>query len=190
LTAPHIQINPLSYETRLIPRIAESIDLVVIHCTELPDLETAQEYGEVIHHPESSTGNSGHFYIDRDGSIEQWVDPLFMAHHVAGHNENSIGIELVNLGRYPNWLHSDSQTMTEVYPETQINSLILLLNHLVKRFPTLTDIAGHADLDRRMVPATDNPDLIVTRKMDPGPVFPWDSVLDMVTLTRQTEYSD
>lgn len=190
MTAPHIQINPLSYQTRLIPRIADCIELVVIHCTELPDLNTAREYGEVIHYPESDTGNSGHFYIDRDGSIEEWVDPLFMAHHVVGHNENSIGVELVNLGRYPNWLHSASQVMTDVYPEAQINSLVLLLDHLATRFPNLIDIAGHEDIDRRDVPADDQPGVLVRRKLDPGPLFPWDSVLDVIALSRQAEYSD
>ena len=42
------------------------VDLVVIHCTELPDLAIAREYGERVLH-DNGSGNSGHFYIDRDG---------------------------------------------------------------------------------------------------------------------------
>ena len=148
-------------------------------------METAREYGEKIRYPDSATGNSGHFYIDRDGRIEQWVDPLFMAHHVAGHNENSIGIELVNLGRYPDWLHSGSQDMHEAYPGTQIDALVSLLGYLAERFPELAGLAGHEDLDRREVSATDNPDFRVQRKLDPGPLFPWHRVLATTRLTRR-----
>ncbi len=186
MTGPTINKNPLAYEARLSARSAEAIDLVVIHCTELPDLETARQYGEKIHYPDSGTGNSGHFYIDRDGRIEQWVDPLYVAHHVADHNENSIGIELVNLGRYPNWLHSESQEMREAYPEAQITALLALLEWLTKTISGLEFIAGHEDLDCREVPASDIPGFLVRRKLDPGPLFPWDKVLDMVPLTRRT----
>ena len=186
LKQPDIQYNALSYETRLKPRKPESINLVVIHCTELPDLGTARQYGEKIHYADSSTGNSGHFYIDRDGRIEQWVDPAFMAHHVAGHNEKTIGIELVNLGRYPDWFHSDCQEMQEAYPRAQIDALVLLLQGLVEEFPSLSEIAGHEDLDRREVPADDDSGVLVQRKMDPGPMFPWSQVLDMTRLARLT----
>ncbi|MGB5810493.1 MAG: N-acetylmuramoyl-L-alanine amidase, partial [Polyangiales bacterium] len=89
------QSRPLPYEENLDTRAADSIDLVVIHCTELPDLAAAREMGEQIRYPQSGTGNSGHFYIDRDGTIEQWVGPLRIAHHVRGFNDRSLGIELV-----------------------------------------------------------------------------------------------
>ena len=189
LNQPDIHINPLSYEARLTSRSPESISLVVIHCTELPDLETARVYGEIIHYPDSGTGNSGHFYINRDGRIEQWVDPLFIAHHVTDHNGNSIGVELVNLGRHPDWLGSGSQEMTEPYPQTQIDALVDLLDHLAEKFPRLSNIAGHEDLDRRRVAATDDPEILVRRKSDPGPMFPWDRVLGMIPLTRQVNIS-
>ena len=64
---------PLPYVERLAERQADGIDLVVIHCTELPDMAMAREFGERIQHPESATGNSGHYYIDRDGSISRFV---------------------------------------------------------------------------------------------------------------------
>ena len=108
----NIKHIPLSYEGRLKRRLPDEIDLVVIHCTELPDLKTAREYGERIHHTSTRTGNSGHFYIDRDGSIESWIDPERIAHHTRGYNERSVGIELVNNGRWPDWFRSDNQVMT------------------------------------------------------------------------------
>ncbi len=181
-----IEIAPLSYEWRLDARSLEQIALVVIHCTELPDLATARQYGEHVHYPESGTGNSGHYYIDRDGSIHRFVAPERIAHHTAGHNRESIGIELVNRGRYPHWFRTDQQDMSEPYPKTQIDALLVLLDHLSKELPNLRSIAGHADLDTRLVAAEDAPDRMVRRKLDPGPLFPWDRVLAGSTLQRRS----
>jgi N-acetylmuramoyl-L-alanine amidase len=175
--APAIHVDPLSYEARLDRRDADAVDLVVIHCTELPDLATARGYGERVQDAERGTGFSGHYYVDRDGRIEQWVDPLRVAHHVRGHNPRSIGIELVNLGRFPDWLDSRHQAMTEPYPDAQLDGLVALLRHLRATFPNLRRIAGHEDLDTGEVPATDDPALRVRRKRDPGVMFPWDRVL-------------
>lgn len=174
---PSIHVDPLSYESRLEPREAGAIDLVVVHCTELPDLAIAREYGERVQDPEAGTGYSGHYYVDRDGRIEQWVDPLRVAHHVRGHNPRSIGIELVNLGRHPQWLDSRHQAMTEPYPDAQLEALVALLRHLQATFPNLARIAGHEDLDTGEVPATDDPSVLVRRKRDPGVMFPWERVL-------------
>ena len=176
--------NPLSYNDRLEARALDDITLVVVHATELPDLAMAREYGERIHYPESGTGNSGHFYIDRAGAIEQWVDLDRMAHHVAGHNHHSIGIELVNLGRFPNWLDSRHQRWQEPISQAQIQSLIDLLQFLHSELPRLDTIAGHDQLDRRLVEASDDPRLEVRRKLDPGPDFPWSEVLESIELER------
>ena len=172
----NIQQRKLSYDHLLTKRPQSSINLLVIHCTELPDLEGAREYGEKILY-DSGTGNSGHFYIDRDGQTQQWVSLQRVAHHVKGHNLNSIGIELVNLGRYPNWYHSDHQEPTEPYPSKQITALIKLINFLSDQLPDLTHIVGHDDLDQRKIPAENNNRVTVARKIDPGPLFPWQSVM-------------
>ena len=58
-----IRQSPLSYVQQLDNRRTEDIKLVVVHCTELPDLAMARVYGEKVHYPDSQTGNSGHFYI-------------------------------------------------------------------------------------------------------------------------------
>ncbi|PJK10860.1 N-acetylmuramoyl-L-alanine amidase [Lysobacteraceae bacterium NML120232] len=169
--------RPLSYVEKLETRALADIRLVVLHCTELPDLPLAREYGERILYPQSQTGNSGHFYIDRDGRVEQWVAENRIAHHVRGHNAHSIGIELVNRGRYPNWLDSRHQAMTESYPDAQIDALAALIAHLEKRLPHLAQITGHEMLDTEQVPASDNPQVRVSRKRDPGPMFPWQRLL-------------
>lgn len=182
-TAKHMKFtsNPLPYQALLEKRTSQEIELLVIHCTELPDLATAREYGERILYP-SGTGNSGHYYIDSGGEIHCWVSPEFIAHHVAGHNQNSIGIELVNTGRFPNWFHSQQQTPKESYPQVQIKALTTLINQLCLQYPNLKHIVGHEDLDQRTVTASDNPNKQVQRKIDPGPLFPWDTVMQNTTL--------
>jgi N-acetylmuramoyl-L-alanine amidase len=181
---PDIVEQPLPYAVRLAERPREQIDLVVIHCTELPDLAMAREFGERVLYTDSGTGNSGHYYIDRDGSVHRWVDPSHVAHHTRGYNPRSIGIELVNTGRYPNWLDAAHQAMAEPYTEAQIAALLALLQRLQSDVPSLRFIAGHEDLDTTVVEASDDPSRQVRRKLDPGPLFPWQRVLDNVRLQR------
>ena len=179
-----IRIDPLPCASALAVRPLGDIDLVVIHCTELPDLAMAREFGERVLYADSGTGNSGHYYIDRDGSILEYVDPGHVAHHTRGYNPRSVGIELVNTGRYPDWLDSRSQAMGEAYSAVQIEALVALLQDLSARIPSLRLIAGHEDLDVDEVEASDDPRVKVRRKRDPGPRFPWQQVLANVSLQR------
>lgn len=198
-TGEYWQINFLPYAEALSDRPLGDIDLLVIHCTELPDLQTARQYGEVIHYRggqghgeerDSGTGNSGHFYIDRDGYCEQWVPLERVAHHVRGFNERSVGIELVNRGRYPNWFDTRSQNNHEPYPEAQLEALTRLIGVLRAALPRLTRIAGHEDLDLEMVPASDQPERTVARKTDPGPTFPWKRIEGASRLSRLRQPTD
>jgi N-acetylmuramoyl-L-alanine amidase len=177
-----VHLDPLPYANALDHRAPEAIDLVVIHCTELPDLAMAREFGERIHYEESGTGNSGHFYIDRDGRVSAWVPLTRIAHHTRGFNERSIGIELVNRGRWPEWFDTRRQDMKEAYPEAQIEALKSLLERLCRHLPTLRWIAGHEQLDRDRVPASDDPEQTVYRKRDPGPMFPWERIAGVARL--------
>ena len=164
---------PLPYSERLTPRPVSAITLVVIHCTELPDLATARAYGERVLYLDSGTGNSGHYYIDRDGRVHRFVPVERVAHHTRGYNPQSIGIELDNRGRYPDWLDSRRQEMKEPYTEPQLAALAALLGDLRRRLPNLQYIAGHEDLDTEEIAASDDPSQRVRRKRDPGPRFPW-----------------
>ena len=175
--------QPLPYVSALDPRPLSQIDLVVVHCTELPDLAMAREYGERALYP-SGTGNSGHFYIDRDGSIIRYVPIERTANHTRGYNPRSVGIEIVNIGRYPHWLDSRHQAMHEHYTAEQLLAVNDLLARLKSELPALRFIAGHEDLDTEQVPASDDPGTRVFRKRDPGPHFPWPEVLAACGLTR------
>jgi len=177
-----VRYRPLSYCGVLDSRATGDIDTVVIHCTELPDLAMAREYAENVVYPASGTGNSGHYYVDRDGCVEEWVPIERVAHHVRNRNARTIGIELVNRGRYPDWFHSARQEMTEAYPPAQIDALVGLLRALAGKLPSLRWISGHDQLDVAQVPASDDPDTTVFRKRDPGPLFPWRQVLNDIPL--------
>ena len=172
---PAIVDSPLPYQAQLQARDPNDIDLVVIHCTELPDLASAREFGERVLYA-SGTGNSGHYYIDRDGRIEQYVALERIAHHVRGYNPRSVGIELVNRGRWPHWFDSRHQAMDEPYPPAQIEALLALLRWLPGQLPALRWVAGHDALDLEQVAASDDPAKLVARKRDPGPLFPWAQV--------------
>ena len=175
---------PLPYADKLAPRPRAAVTLVVIHCTELPDLATARQYGERILYTDSGTGNSGHFYIDRDGRVHEFVPITRVAHHTRGYNPQSVGIELVNAGRHPHWFDSRHQTMQEPYTAAQIASLRGLLDRLRDELPNLAEIAGHEDLDTAEVEASDDATRRVFRKRDPGPLFPWPEVLSGGALSR------
>lgn len=166
----------LLYHDRLELRDTASLDLVVLHCTELPTLAMAREFGERIQYPEPGTGTSGHYYIDRDGSVWRYVQDDRMANHVVGFNRTSLGIELVNTGRYPCWFHAGHQAMTEPYAGSQIKSLRELLIRLRERYPGLIKLARHSDLDTQTMPAEDDPSTQVRRRIDPGPLFPWEDI--------------
>ena len=62
------------------------------------------------------------------------------------------------------------------YTKQQIDSLLTLLRQLRVHIPSLHYIAGHEDLDRRLEPASDDPTIMLPRRQDPGPLFPWKQV--------------
>ena len=179
-----VHVDPLPYEARLEARPLSQVDLVIIHCTEVPDLATARVFGEKVLYEGSGTGNSGHFYIDRDGSLHRYVAVDRIANHTRGYNPRSIGIELVNTGRYPRWYDADHQAMDEPYTAAQVDTLVALLRRLAAEHASLRWIAGHEDLDTAMVEASDDASVQVRRKRDPGPLFPWPHVLANVPLQR------
>ena len=182
---PDIIDNKLPYWLKLSARTTDELNMIVIHATELTDMAQAREYGERVLY-DSGTGASGHYYIDRDGTIEQYVPDNRIANHTSGWNSRTLSIELVNLGRYPNWYHTDHQQMQEAYPPAQIDALILLVNELKSRYPSIKFTQGHEDLDTRFMPSDNDPETEVARKMDPGPHFPWNQFLNAVNLKKET----
>ena len=135
------------------------IQFVVLHYTNA-SLERSLQlltHGEV----------SSHYLIgdDKGATIYKLMDENFRAWH-AGESEwqgrtwlnsSSIGIEIVNPG------FKDTPTGRVWYPysEDQVQSLIVLLKDISKRYNIHPRaIIGHSDI-------------APMRKLDPGPLFPW-----------------
>lgn len=104
---------------------------------------------------------SAHYVICKDGIVHHMLNDYLRAWHggsgkwgaVTDINSGSIGIELDNNGK-------------EVFSQSQLNSLILLLDTLKRKYNIpAANFIGHAD----MAP---------TRKNDPNVNFPWKQLAD------------
>jgi N-acetylmuramoyl-L-alanine amidase len=168
--------NLLPYNARLKMRDPKHIKMIVLHSTETPTLELAREYGGQEIYEESSTGNAAHYYIDLNGGIYRYVEDNRIAFHVVGYNEHSIGIEIVNKGRFPNWFYSNNQFPTDEFRKEQITTLLNSLKNLKARFPGIIRLERHSALDQLTIPAEDDSDVLIRRRIDPGPQFPWEYV--------------
>jgi N-acetylmuramoyl-L-alanine amidase len=127
--------------------------VIVLHYTEqdsvarsLHTLRTRNSGGPV----------SSHYLVGDDGAIYQLVADGHRAWHAGGGrwgtitdlNSASIGIEIDNDGREP-------------FTEPQVQGLLRLLDDLCERLRIpRSQVIGHSDL-------------APTRKIDPGPLFPW-----------------
>lgn len=129
---------------------------VIIHHTSQKSVAQTIRTFQVPH-----TKVSAHYVIGKDGQIVQMLNDYDRAWHagrakwgsVTDINSASIGIELDNDG-------------FAVFPEEQINSLLILLDTLKSKYliPQVNFI-GHADI-------------APTRKNDPNVNFPWKKLAD------------
>ncbi len=134
------------------------IDTIIIHYT---DMLTAKAALDRLSDPETIV--SAHYLIAENGDIYQLVADENRARHagvsswrdVQGLNDNSIGIELANLG------HTNGYVP---FPDTQMKSLIDLC-HLLMTKHKIRYVLGHSDI-------------APTRKMDPGELFDWKLLAD------------
>ncbi len=104
-----------------------------------------------------------HYLIGSKGTIEKSIPENQVANHAKGHNQTSIGIELINKG--------DGK---EAYSEEQIKSLINLLKEIRSRYKIpLVNIKGHSDIDTRTFECGSSK---IKKKQDPGSNFPWSKI--------------
>lgn len=131
------------------------IEYIILHYTE-QDFNTSVESL-----CSEEKGVSAHYLVAEDGGIFNLVDDENIAWHAGksywrGYealNNNSIGIEIVNLG-------------DRSFPETQMDSVIELCKFLKKKYDIPREnIIGHSDIA---------PD----RKIDPGIFFDWRRLSD------------
>jgi len=171
-----MKIYFVPYVENLPLRDMRKIDTVVIHATEIPTLRDALKMARDITDKKTMDGICAHYYISRKGTLYQVVPDNRIANHCREWNDRSIGIELVNRGRYPRWFHPKGQRFNQPYTESQYRTLDRLLRRLKKRCPRLRQCFPHSDLDRRRVLSTDGRTR-VRRRIDPGPLFDWSKIV-------------
>ena len=131
---------------------------IVLHFTEQ---DSVQQSLDTLRSRNSGGRVSSHYLVGDDGRIYQLVSDQDRAWHAGGGrwgtitdlNSASIGIEIDNDGSEP-------------YTEPQIAALLKLLDDLTTRLRIpKSQVLGHSDL-------------APTRKIDPGPHFPWKRLAD------------
>ena len=121
---------------------------------------------------EGSGGVSIHYIVGPDGEVAASVPEGEVAYHAIGHNEGSVGIEMINRG--------DGR---EQFPEAQVAALSTLVDGIRRRHGVpIERIKRHSDVDTSTIPCAGQP---VRRKQDPGPAFPWDRFLMSLLLSDQ-----
>lgn len=155
------------------PPRTQAIDMVVIHTTGGPTCDPksgrpvwvragtlAASMRFIEAHPKLGI----HYMIDRDGTLRRSVPEDQVAHHVFGHSARSIAIELINDG-----------DGVDPFPEAQIQAVTALIQDIAQRRGlTRQAVRRHSDLDRTLMPC----DRTQRRKVDPGPAFPLQAVID------------
>ena len=165
----------VSWFDKLPRRELEDITTIVLHATEIPQLDAAWDYAE--HSAgEDPVGVCGHLYIDRDGSWSWFVPIDRIANHARGHNKHSVGIELVNNGRYPDHFDSRNQEPRDPFPARQLASLKRALTELRLACPNVRLLVRHSDIDQATRPSSNDRTQRVRRRIDPGPQFPWEEI--------------
>jgi len=192
--------SPNRYWAEYKPELIQSVEAIIFHYT-----ASTGTAGTISWLCDKSSQASAHFVIARDGTRYQLVPLTERAWHAGGKsstlfglpnvNGRTIGIEIMNVGPLvqrdtmiysiaenriftgpgvsggpPKYPHS----MWEAYTTKQIDVLTNLTKLLITEFPIVktdltTRLIGHEDVDP-------------TRKMDPGPAFPWEVLRQAVSL--------
>lgn len=116
-------------------------DYLVIHCAATPptmdvDIKTIEEW----HKARGFKTVGYHFFIKRDGTIQEGREIGSIGAHVVGHNHSSVGICMAGgVGR-------DAKSPENNFTPDQWKSLYLTLQMLHEKYPAAV-IVGHNDLD-------------------------------------------
>lgn len=186
------------------PEVIQEVEAVIIHFTGSKSPTGTRKYLT----KDDENFVSVHFIDERNGTMKQTIPLDERGAHAGGRtsrlfgkgnvNGRTLGIEMMNVGPLV-FVGKDLKTVSgkdfygaptsaggarpsrgddyphtswEAYPPRQLDALVKLLKKLVIEFPILeTDphsrITGHENVDP-------------SRKMDPGPAFPWEIILQRV----------
>ena len=160
-----VTAKPLGYDVvkTHFPSIAQNFrqKYLILHYTALDDEKSIQVLTE--------QAVSVHYLVNDidDKEIYQLVDENKRAYHAGisawrkdkNLNDNSIGIEIVNIGYTTD---ATGKKIFAPFPDYQFKKVAALAKDIVTRYMIApTNILGHSDV-------------APTRKQDPGPDFPWE----------------
>jgi len=146
--------------------------LIVVHCMgQFLDYE-----GERLHAVDflERIGLSTHAVVDQDGTVYRCRDDHEGAYHAGGHNEDSLGVELLVSGAH-NLAELKDRSQQVWLTSTQYNAALDQVRewmdvHEIQR----DDIVRHSDLDPER------------KWFDPGESFPWRLFLSDLNRKRRT----
>ncbi len=157
--------NIIKHNSPCINNRNQDISMLVYHYTACSFAVTHKVFTK----PASEGGLSCHYVIDTDGSIHQYVDESKRAWHAGNSmwgdikqdiNSASIGIEVINDG------FNVKTNSCSPYTKEQIESCILLGQAIMGKYNIKPyNVVAHSDI-------------APTRKIDPGPHFPWKHLAD------------
>jgi N-acetylmuramoyl-L-alanine amidase len=192
------RLTPNRYHSGYKPGNIMELEAVVYHYTASRRLEGTLNW---LCDPKAEV--SAHFVVDRDGKIFQLAPLSERTWHAGGKtsklfnkpfvNARTIGIEIMNVG--PLALVGDrlmqadrkvpfdgpaisaggpttiyKHNLWDAYAPAQMNALVGLTEELVKIWPMLG-----LEADKRLI---GHEDVDPSRKIDPGPAFPWKVIRD------------
>ena len=108
---------------------------------------TSKRCFQVLH---DARGLSVHFMLDVDGTIYQTLDLKERAWHATVANDRSVGIEIANMGAYPNNAKADDSPLAKWYARSQDG-------HTRLTIPGGVESSGIRDRSRPLAPARDEP---------------------------------
>ncbi len=147
------------------PNHSSRVQFVVLHYTvsDLPRSIHLLTKGEVSSHYLITDESPARILQLVDENRSAWHAGLSQWRGRTWLNASSIGIEIVN----PGYTENPDGTLTwHPYSDSQIQALKLLLHDIMARHDIRPEnVVGHSDI-------------APTRKMDPGPLFPWKRLAD------------
>jgi len=118
------------------------INTIVIHCSATPEAMTYPLETLRADHKKRGFADIGyHYYIRKDGTVQEGRPLNQIGAHAKGYNTGSIGI-CYEGGLDANRKPKDTRT------EAQKKSMLVLLKATLRLYPTITRICGHRDLPK------------------------------------------
>jgi N-acetylmuramoyl-L-alanine amidase len=127
------------------------IEEIIIHCSATrADMDYVDvDWVRKIHVEQRGWRDVGyHYFIKRDGVVEQGRPITQVGAHTKGHNSRSVGI------CYAGGLDSNHDPEDNRTPE-QIESLQRLITELMEAIPSIEEVSGHNEYSTKACPCFD-----------------------------------